>query len=535
MASLRELNQTNPNTVVYDERTKQYHDIANRYRMVKRTVIEAMQNAIPTGTPTRNNDGSVSQTTFDAFRKDVYFHISETARLTKIGLEELKKSLDYQTKETNRLQRLVNQTDEDRQENKIERIYDERDVRSDRRRSRMSFGGILGLGAVGLLGSFLLSSMFMSQEQIREFGESIDNVIGMLPDVENVIDNFNRISNALQSVLDFFSPSETSERGPAELGTPEAQTALGGTEGQPPINEGEVAVAYGAEIAGGASAAHALRQQIQAGQRSELEPENAGNRMRAAAAAAAPTHSRVTRTDPGRQQQREQEELRGEQIERSPEAPERAISGILFDAETLDQIRQMRQRQGAYSGMTADQIQARIVSMIDSTLQGADRLNLANRVRSAIGDHPDLHGSAEVASQLIESSDQIGTTEAARRLYEIFYDPRVIGERRGQFRVIQDQLYNSRLTRSNRLRENIRRLQPNRQVASLNPQQFVPQGGGTTVSIEPTLRIPGGRFPGTPAQPLQAALPPGRPPENRTRTPDGSFAAFQRSMGMMNA
>lgn len=543
MASLRELTQTNPNDIVYDERTKQYHDIANRYRMVKRTVVEAMQNAIPTGAPTRNNDGSVSQTTFDAFRKDVYFHISETARLTKIGLEELKKSLDYQTKETNRLQRLVNQTDEDRQENKIERIYDERDIRSDRRRSRMSFGGMLGLGAGGLLGSFLLSSMFMSQEQIREFGESIDNVIGMLPDVENVIDNFNRISGILQSVLDFFTP----ENRDPNYGITGGGIGEGGTP-QPPISprvlepRPQPSPLFSNPDAAALAAANPPP-------RPAPPTENAGDRMRAAAAASASRGTSGTPERDARQERINAERLyheRNEQrlIERTrgaPEIPEAVISRILFNSDALEQIRQMRAREGAYSGMQEPQIRSNIINMIASTLQGADRQFIAMAIRESIENHPDLHGSSEVAARIVQYSDEAGSMRAAENLYDIFFDRDVIGQRTARGSDLTTFLNSTRSQRSNQLRTRIRNFNSRRADLSIggnntNPNQLLPNGGsggGVTVGMLPPVRNPQPQqgAPATPQTPGGTA--PHRPIQNRN--PDPTFAQFRQSLGFANA
>jgi len=219
MASLRSITQTNPDSIVYDERTKQYHDSANRYRMVKKSVAEAMRAAVSSGAPTRDNENLVSQATFDAFRKDIYKHISETARLTKIGLEELKKSLDYQTKETEQLQRIVNRTDEESQEqNKIEKIDNNSGEKTDRKKRRgMSISSFLGLGIGGLLGTFFAASMLLSPQQHQQIGEMIDQMIdqtvggitSIIDETVNVItsmiDTINRINNFIQPLANIIS------------------------------------------------------------------------------------------------------------------------------------------------------------------------------------------------------------------------------------------------------------------------------------------------------------------------------------------
>jgi hypothetical protein len=46
MANLRDLTINQPTSmdqITFDPRTRQYHDIANRYRMVRQSVVESLQ------------------------------------------------------------------------------------------------------------------------------------------------------------------------------------------------------------------------------------------------------------------------------------------------------------------------------------------------------------------------------------------------------------------------------------------------------------------------------------------------------------
>jgi len=539
MASLREISQINPNTVVYDERTKQYHDIANRYRMVKKFIAEAMRAAVSSGAPTRGDETFVPQTTFDAFRKDVYFHISETARLTKIGLEELKKSLDYQSKETDRLRRIFNQADENRQENLIVR-NDNRDIRNFSRRGSMSIGNILGLGAAGILGSFLASSLLMTPQQIREFGENIDNALGMLPDIQNVIENFNRINSVLQNILTFFTPGQndpsTTNPASGDPRPPPAAPSAAPSAAPPPPRPPSLSTDANARAVAAANPPPGPL------------PENAGDRIAAARAAAAAQGTQANRAPgaaPGaavrnyaedyrRAQAARHERNEREIIERArgaPEIPEAVISRILFGPEALEQIRQMRAREGAYSGMSEPVIRQNIINMIDSTLQGADRQFIATAIRESIEDHPNLHGSAEVAARIVEYSDEAGSTRAAQNLYDIFFAREVIGERRARGANLVRHLDATRTQRSNQLRTRI--LNFNRRADISNREnianRLTPNGAGNSVRVLPPIAM-GANQPPSQSPAGQNSTPTVTPTPIQSANLDPTLEAMRRLM-----
>jgi len=104
MANLTDAASLLQTSVVYDERTKRYHDMSRNYKMVSATDI-----ASRIGSPTRDGVSSrdtkyVSQETFEAFQRDVFSYISRTASFAREAIIELQRSLDSERKDTQTLE-----------------------------------------------------------------------------------------------------------------------------------------------------------------------------------------------------------------------------------------------------------------------------------------------------------------------------------------------------------------------------------------------------------------------------------------------
>ena len=413
MASLRSITQINPDSIVYDERTKQYHDTANRYRMVKKSVAEAMQATVSSGAPTRGNENFVSQAAFDAFRKDISKHVSETARLTKIGLEELKKSFDYQTKETERLQRAVNHTDEESQEkNKIEKISDppeSQERKRERRQNRrgMSMSSFLGLGAGGLLGAFLLASMVLTPEQHQQIGESIDE---SLSEITSMVDTINRINDLLRPIAELMNGSSTGgAAGPNANGAAIGQSMDNEMQFRPSTATSPPAATPPAEPSAEPSTTPAPA----ATPAAPTQPVPGPQRSQVGAGASADRREPASRTLERNEENRD-----------DPSFPHRAISSVLLNNEENQRIDTMRRDPNVTENILRDTI----VNMLANRLQGQDVNALADDIATRIGSSPSIHNSSEVARNIITSiNDGVGFNEAARRLYETFYHRDVTG------------------------------------------------------------------------------------------------------------
>ena len=406
--------------ITFDPRTRQYHDIANRYRMVRQSVVESLQR---TNRIERNDsERYVAHTVFDAFRRDVYRHISDTANLTKKAVESLRTSLQNQIDDNRRLQQDINDTRENRQEQIQDRLSEEsKRYESSPRRERgnrsflSSFLGISGLG----FGAFAALSYFMTPEQITRFGERIDETLSFIPDIQSTINAVNEISETMRRILAFFGitapqerqAQETSQNTPAGEGsehTPEPNrpspsaadqrrsTALGLPPNATEEQRTEVSMALGAETGGPAGRHETERQRV----------ERMYNERRRTERAAAEQH----------------------RIERAPERPEDVISQNLLNeqgqpiGQEIANIRNNRDLTEASQGQ-------QIVNVIKDALdRAADRSQLANTIETQIGTHSELHGAGDAARRMIEHSD---TGRAAELIYKTFYAREVSGRGRG--------------------------------------------------------------------------------------------------------
>ncbi len=526
MANLRSITQINPESIVYDERTKQYHDVANRYRMVKKSIAESMQAAISSGAPTRGNENLVSQATFDAFRKDIYKHISETARLTKIGLEELKKSFDYQTKETGRLQRAINNADEESQEqNRIEKISDDSEEKRKRRQPRrgLSMSSYLGLGIGGIIGTFLLASLMLTPQQHQEIGESIDNAINMIPDIQSIIRDINRISNLLQPFVDLIQGIREAANNPDQPG---GISGAGAFMGVGAADVDALGLRPEPQNANGA----AIGRSLDAERQFALAPS---------AALAPPT---APTSPPARPQENQGGSTTGGPLryippagEDDPSSPHRVISEGLLTPEERNTVNAMN----VDPNNSLDEIRNTVIGMLARSLEGRDRNALAESISRGIGSTPLIHNSAEVARNIITSIDNgVGFNEAARRLYETFFEREVTG---GAI-----PMESSRQNRSEELRRRLNRYNSQRE-SSVNRngmsgvRQIAAIGGGNgnrvTTNILPAIslpqnnRSPGGRYPGQSAPPMMGAIAPPIGPTNNDPSAQ-RIASLARAMGM---
>jgi len=115
MASLTDIANTLTTSIIYDERTKRFHDMAMNYRMVS---SERARRELTAGVPNRIGDDRnyVTQSSFDALRRDVYAMMSSIAENSYLASNELRRMLVSQQKDTQRLLNRENRDLEDRAE-----------------------------------------------------------------------------------------------------------------------------------------------------------------------------------------------------------------------------------------------------------------------------------------------------------------------------------------------------------------------------------------------------------------------------------
>jgi hypothetical protein len=179
MASLADLNL--PSNVVYDERTKRYHDLLQNYRMVSGEQIAAM------GTPQRADrpDQYVTRQEFLNLRADLFRFVSHTTELTREALQALFEMQRAQLRDTERLRGYE---------------LDERENSAEGRSSllgRLASGAMErvgnvvrarpGLSLAAILGGSILGFAAIPNESVARFGAAVDEIIGTISNITNIL------------------------------------------------------------------------------------------------------------------------------------------------------------------------------------------------------------------------------------------------------------------------------------------------------------------------------------------------------------
>jgi hypothetical protein len=179
MASLADLNL--PSNIVYDERTKRYHDMLQNYRMVSGARVAAM------GTPQRADrpDQYVTRQEFLNLRADLFRFVSHTTELTREALQALFEMQRAQLRDTERLR---------------DYELDNRENAAEGRSSllgRLASGGMErvgnvvrarpGLSLAAILGGSILGFAAIPNESVARFGAAVDEIIGAISNITNIL------------------------------------------------------------------------------------------------------------------------------------------------------------------------------------------------------------------------------------------------------------------------------------------------------------------------------------------------------------
>lgn len=206
MATLSDIINRLGGNIVYDKRTKRFHDLAANYKMVSSE--QALRQITP-GQPSRDGIATqyVTQTSFDTLRRDVYAMMSAIAQNAYLASNELRRSLEAQRKDTESLRKYENQVNEDRLEGTyrpgmMERIGGA--ARAASRGTRRAIGiapyAIGGLGLAGLAAALAATQIDESvirrldeaQRQIQDLGSDILLAIEVVAGVIGGLWLFNR-------------------------------------------------------------------------------------------------------------------------------------------------------------------------------------------------------------------------------------------------------------------------------------------------------------------------------------------------------
>lgn len=201
MATLSDIINRLGGNIVYDERTKRFHDLTANYKMVSSE--QALRQITP-GQPSRNGVATqyVTQTSFDALRRDVYAMMSSIAQNAYLASNELRRSLEAQRKDTESLRRYENQVNEDRLEGiskpgMMERIGGIASAVG--RGTRRAIGAtptiLAGLGLTGLAAA--LATTLLSPETVRQFDETQREIQNLASGISNLASDIYNLRNEI--------------------------------------------------------------------------------------------------------------------------------------------------------------------------------------------------------------------------------------------------------------------------------------------------------------------------------------------------
>lgn len=179
MASLADLNL--PNNIVYDERTKRYHDLFQNYRMVGASRIAAM------GTPQRadRSDQYVTRQEFFSMRTDLYRFISHTTELTREALQALFEMQRSQLRDTERLAENERYDREERTERKSSLAG--RLASAAMERVGSTVRARPGLSLMSILGAALIGFIATPNETVQRFGNTIDELVSTITNMTDIL------------------------------------------------------------------------------------------------------------------------------------------------------------------------------------------------------------------------------------------------------------------------------------------------------------------------------------------------------------
>lgn len=199
MANLADAASLLGTSIVYDERTSRYHDLAQNYRMVSAERVAA------TAKGSMSRDGKpkgeyVPLDMFQAFQRDVYMFISNTASFAREAIVELRRSLASERRDTQDIRNEEFRVAEERSERGRETLQKIGSTISSGTRAvtGMGLGGTLLAGGT-LAGLTMLSGM--SNEDIQRIAKPIDDFIEMIDDIRKKISEYSGLLTAVGAGL----------------------------------------------------------------------------------------------------------------------------------------------------------------------------------------------------------------------------------------------------------------------------------------------------------------------------------------------
>lgn len=257
MPSLADVVQQLGPTILYDERTRRFHDMAQNYRMVSTSGVIA-------GTPARADNrgisGYVTQDAFNAFQAEIYLYIGKVAFFTREALVEMQRTMAGEQEDTESLRNDEQKSAEERRERRRELVRGALTNISSGTRQATGMGP-LGALFTGLFATLVGVLANTDIERIRETFNSIGEVFDNIREFFNKLQEYSNIILAIgaalaamvvANMLDRTKPRTPKPSAPSRPAPTPGSGAGAGSGAKPAIGAGTGA---GAAAAAGAGAA----------------------------------------------------------------------------------------------------------------------------------------------------------------------------------------------------------------------------------------------------------------------------------------
>ena len=183
MPSLADVVQQMGPSIIYDERTKRFHDMEQNYRMVSTQRVVAGN---PIRADGRGASNYVTQDAFNSFQAEIYLYIGKVAFFTREALVEMQKTMVGEQRDTESLREDERRIAEEKRERRRELISGAM--------TRVSSGirRATGMGPLGALFTGLFAGLTavlanVNIERLRQIFNNIESVFN------NVRSFFNRL------------------------------------------------------------------------------------------------------------------------------------------------------------------------------------------------------------------------------------------------------------------------------------------------------------------------------------------------------
>lgn len=193
MPSLADVVQQMGPSIIYDERTKRFHDMEQNYRMVSTQRVVAGN---PIRADGRGASNYVTQDAFNSFQAEIYLYIGKVAFFTREALVEMQKTMVGEQRDTESLREDERRIAEEKRERRRELISGAM--------TRVSSGirRATGMGPLGALftGLFAGLTAVLANVNIERLRQTFNNIESVFNNVRNFFNRLREYSTLILAI-----------------------------------------------------------------------------------------------------------------------------------------------------------------------------------------------------------------------------------------------------------------------------------------------------------------------------------------------